>query len=303
MKLDEMILVTENWKGLESNALMTLDDFIAYIGLEQFDTKMELAELMVKLGRTLGKEEEWAELYFAANKSVYARYCTDVKQLQSFLRGEFNSTDLEWRFLEESCSAKCQDRLKALGMNTKGWLTGMGLHYEKEESDFRQGDIVHNFNGNDYRIMELLSEKNLLLMDVRNGTFTVGINTETFVRYPKGEEPTEDNCQVGIEWGHGVYFSSTPSAINFKRIREEYGTKKEIETIGEYRSSLAERFDLYHHLANTGDVSREVRNAATNAMYEEFGTGKVEVFNEQLEDGRYDGGFERNRETQRGRGR
>lgn len=46
MNLDEMILVTENWKGTETNALMTFNDFLKYIDIEKLDSQTELAEYM-----------------------------------------------------------------------------------------------------------------------------------------------------------------------------------------------------------------------------------------------------------------
>lgn len=259
MNLDEMILVTENWKGTETNALMTFNDFLKYIDIEKLDTQTELAEIMADLGRTLGKREEWAEIYFVANKSVSARYCTDTRQLQQFLLGSLNSIDQEVRFSEDLSSDICLKKMKTLGLNSKGWMTGLGYHYEKQEAEYYQGDILHNFNGNDYRVMEKLSDRNLLLMDVHTGNFTVALGMDTFVRYPKGETPDRDNCVKGIEWGHGVYLGATPSEIDFQGIRKEYGDMKqfqieikeelsrvepiEAETLGE---AIDKAMDLYY---------------------------------------------------------
>ena len=46
-------------------------------------------------------------------------------------------------------------------------------------------------NGHDYRVMEKLSEKNLLLMDTMTGSFVVAQGTDLFARHPRGAEPTE----------------------------------------------------------------------------------------------------------------
>lgn len=46
-----------------------------------------------------------------------------------------------------------------------------------------------------------------------------------FARYPKGENIKSDLCEKSIEWEHGVYLGSTPSEIDFKAIKMEYGTE------------------------------------------------------------------------------
>lgn len=43
-----------------------------------------------------------------------------------------------------------------------------------------------------------------------------------YSRYPYAGEHTKENAEVGIEWGHGVYLSATPSEIDFTALRTEY---------------------------------------------------------------------------------
>ena len=52
MDLKDMILVTENDRGTETNMLMTLDDYKSFIAI---DDMSELADNLLQLGRTLGK--------------------------------------------------------------------------------------------------------------------------------------------------------------------------------------------------------------------------------------------------------
>jgi len=301
MKINEIILVTENWKGTEINALMTIQDYLKFVGMETFDTQLELADFMVDLGRTLGEEQEWTEFYNMANRSISARYCIDEKQLGQFLRGDFNRMDQGWRFDESRCSEACMMKLKVLGMNTKGWITGMGLSYKKLEATFEQGQILHNFNNSDYRVMEKLSARNLLLMDIHSGNFTVAQGVDMYARHPAGEKPTEANSMIGIEWGQGLYFGATPSAIDFRYIRQEYGIPERIEDIAGYRDMLESKFKMYYRLAKDELLCDSVKSAATNAMYEEFGTGKPDIFMEKLEDGTYDSGFIGKKELERTR--
>ena len=52
MDLKDMILVTENDRGTETNMLMTLDDYKSFITV---DDMSELADNLLQLGRTLGE--------------------------------------------------------------------------------------------------------------------------------------------------------------------------------------------------------------------------------------------------------
>ena len=55
MDLKDMILVTENDRGTETNMLMTLDDYKSFIAV---DDMSELADNLLQLGRTLGEAEK-----------------------------------------------------------------------------------------------------------------------------------------------------------------------------------------------------------------------------------------------------
>lgn len=67
MDLKDMILVTENDRGTETNMLMTLDDYKSFIAV---DDMSELADNLLQLGRTLGKADNFTEYYRAANVTV-----------------------------------------------------------------------------------------------------------------------------------------------------------------------------------------------------------------------------------------
>ena len=55
MDLKDMILVTENDRGTETNMLMTLDDYKSFIAV---DDMSGLADNLLQLGRTLGEAEK-----------------------------------------------------------------------------------------------------------------------------------------------------------------------------------------------------------------------------------------------------
>ena len=59
--------------------------------------------------------------------------------------------------------------------------------------------------------------------------------------------------------GHGLYLSSTPSAIDFHHIRQQYGTERKIEDIYQYREMLQDRFCLYSNLEMNERMSSKAR--------------------------------------------
>lgn len=303
MKITEMVLVSENWKGAETNFLMTVADYLKLVNLDTFDSRNDVAENMIELGRTLENENAWSELYFGSNKTVSARFCTDDVQLMKFLKGFYNSTDQEVLFDEERCSGECLNKLSELGMDTKGRVSISSLSYTRLDTVFEQGQTVHNFNGHDYRVMEKLSERNLLLMDTMTGNFVVAQGADMFARHPRGVEATEQNSLIGIEWGQGLYLGSIPSAIDFRHIRQEYGTERKIEDIYQYREMLQDRFRLYTRLEKDELLSGKAREAIMFANFREFGTSDWEQFRKGLQEGLYDKGFSELVEKQREKSR
>lgn len=242
-------------------------------------------------------------MYYASNKTIYAKFCGSLNELRLFIAGKLND-GMTNVFEESFCDEECLDILSRLGISTdRSMAVAKFPHYEKLEADLVQGEIYHNFNGNDYRLMERYSDRNMLLMDVNSGQFVVGVGVDYFARYPQGEDRHSSLCETGIEWGSGVYLGNTPSTINFSMLRREYGKDKENRTIEDYRSSLKEQFHTYHELAKNETLVDSVREAATNAMYEEFGTGKLDRFTANLNAGEYDKGFLGNTTQEKHRGR
>ena len=289
MKINEMLLVIYNRKGTEVNALMNVEDFIKFAGIRQMESKMEIAKTMAELGRTIGNSS-WSDIYFAANKTLYARYCTDERQLEAFLQGEFND-DPHHRFDGEISTWDCMKTLEVIGLGTEGGRAKMTYDYEKQENKFLVGSILHNFNNRDYRILKKYSDKNLLLQDIDNGAMVVGVDVGTFKRTLRYGVPSEENAIIGIEWGHGVYLPGQLSLIDFRALRQEYGTPTEIKDIQDYRQVCNEKFKMYFRLSKDDVMPDSIKEAATNAMYEEFGTGRPDSFESRLKDGCYDSNF------------
>lgn len=223
MKIQDMVLVISNIKGQETNMLMTLQEYKeAYLFVSSL-SREESAELLKELGETKFAEagKGWADCYITANKSYHAKFCSGSDELQCFLAGAYND-DKEFRFDKEESSVECMQALEEYNLAINGAAKGAMFHYEQEAHKFKRGEVLHNFNGTDYRIMECYSANNFLMMNMASGQFLVAVGLQYFSRYPKAGEYTKENAEVGIEWGHGVYLSEIPSEIDFVWLRSEY---------------------------------------------------------------------------------
>ena len=303
MKIEEMVMVIYNQKGIEKNFLCSFEHFIKKYATDACDNYFEMAEVAAGLQETKQKDGSFFEMYYASNKTIYAKFCGSLNELRLFVAGKLND-GMTNVFEESFCDEESLDVLSRLGISTdRSMAVAKWPHYEKLESDLMQGEVYHNFNGCDYRVMERYSDKNMLLMDVNSGQFVVGVGVDYFARYPQGEDRHSSLCETGIEWGSGIYLGNTPSTINFALLRKEYGRERSIDTIEEYRASITDKFETYYGLAKNEDIADSVRSAATDAMYEEFGTGKRDRFVQNLNAGDYDNGFlgETTQEKRKGR--
>ena len=287
MDLRDIVLVIENDKGTEINMLMTLDDFKKFVSI---DDMSELADQMLCLGRTIGEEESFTEYYRVTNVTISARFCKDDVQLGRFLQGVYNDSK-EFRLDKKRSSPECIEKMKELAMTDKGWVDDFILHYEKNDRSFERGQTFHNFNDHDYMVLEALSPRNLVVMDMLSGTLTIAIGATEYKRYPKDEKPTRDNTTIGVSWEHGIYLDSTLSATNFRRYKKEYGTPEKIEDIYDYRGKLKQKFYFYQDMSKDDDVPKKMQNDFLHQMYEDFGTIEEDCFYDRLEDGKYDEGF------------
>ena len=120
MQLTDMILVTENDKGTEKNMLMNFTEYMIRFGMLTRKTPTEAAFHTLDLERSKNDRGMWTEVYFSANKSVNARYCSDMDQLCYFLSGRYNDKNAEYYLDEECCSKECFELLDELGINKDG---------------------------------------------------------------------------------------------------------------------------------------------------------------------------------------
>ncbi len=217
----DIVMVIENHRGQEVNSLLTFDDFIEKHMIPYADSYREVAEMTAAMFKAQrDKTKSWQDWYHAANESFYARLCGSEQELNYFLCGTFND-DRSFKFDAKRSSEGCLEALKVRGMTTDGKYTAGQYHYEELAVVPKTGAVLHNFNGNDYKLLEKFTDHNLLLMDVASGQFLVGVDTRSYCRTPKYAE-SDAAGDIGIEWGHGIYLSNVPSAIDFARLKREY---------------------------------------------------------------------------------
>ncbi len=293
MKLENMILVTENCKGTETIFLLNLPDYMAMVLKACEDSAIDMADAISQLYSTKEGKNGCSELYFRANISSQARFCASEGQLRSFLMGIGSEEANEEKpvFDDSRCSEECFEVLKAYGIGTDGHSLLNSLHYEAVAHDFRQGEILHNLNGRDYRVLAVLSEKNLLLMSQPDGQYIVAVNTLMYERSPKEGQVSEDNVIKGVEWGQGVYLGHNLTKIDLDGIIQEYGRPRKINSIGDYRNEERWKFVKLKSMSNNTNLGQTVRWAAEKELMDTFGTVDREIFEKNLDKGSYDNGF------------
>lgn len=223
MRIQDMVLVIENIKGKETNMLMTLKEYKeAYLFVSCL-SREESAQALKELFDTKlsGAGTGWAERYITANKSYYAKFCSGSDELQCFLHGSYND-DKEFQFDREESSVECLQALEEYNLDVNGGAKGFMFHYEQKEHEFKQGEVLRNLNGTDYKVMECYSKKNLLMMNMASGALMVAVGVAYYERYPYAGEHTKDNAETGIQWDRGEYLSARPSDIDFAALRAEF---------------------------------------------------------------------------------
>ena len=187
----DVVPVPKDLTTTERNMLMTLEDYKKFVAI---DDMSELADQMLLLGRTLA--EGFTEYYRAANVTVFAKFCRDDVELGRFLQGYYNDSK-KFYFDKATSSPECITKMDEIGMTDRGWIDDFILHYEKCDRTFERGQTFHNFNDHDYMVLEALSPRNLVVMDMKSGSLTIALGATEYKRYPKDEEPTKDGTGRG----------------------------------------------------------------------------------------------------------
>lgn len=293
MKLEEMILVTENRKGLETNYLSGFEDYLEVIRELFSDEAFDVAYAVEALFETKEKKEKWGEIYVTSNYMYHAKFCSGEGELRSFLQGDYNdnNSNSPFNFDEERCSGKCLHVLAAYGLQSNGHSKFNSMHYEIQEYSFQRGELLRNLNGSHYQVLAVLDKNNLLLYAQGDGQILVGVETAYYKRTPKEGYLSKDSEIYGIEWNHGIYLGYDITRIDFEELKREYGKPQEIHNLSEYRADMKRRFHKYQSLCEDSDLSEEVRFALADSMEKIFLTKEKDIFETGLRQGFYDDDF------------
>lgn len=286
MKLEDMIMVVENRKGTETNFLTDLRGYMEMVVKACDNSAVDIADAVEQLYGTKENNREWCDWYFAGNKSVHAAFCTGEAQLRGFLMGNFN--DGEWSFDKGRCPKNCLEVLLINNMKPDGHPQFPYLHYERLEHTFHAGEVLHNMNGNDYRVLAALSPQDLLVMSLTDNQLIVGRGVKLYERYPKGERPDDDSVVTGIEWENGIYLGKDITRIDFDILKQEYGEPDRVENISDLRDMIRRNFWMQKNVELKAGLPDRVRNAARDGLEDTFGTSEPDVFDKMLENGVYD---------------
>lgn len=89
-----------------------------------------------------------------------------------------------------------------------------------------QGELLQDFDGTGYRVLECYSRSNMLLLNQETGKLLAVVGVKCYGRYPYAGENSEKNRETGIKWEKAVYLGPVPSRIDFKALKEEYGKQE-----------------------------------------------------------------------------
>jgi len=291
MELEEMLLVKErNREGKETSYLLSLEDYLDKVSKQGSGSVQKMAETIKKLYETKTDQGGWAETSLQDSR-IIARFCASESELQGFLLGMYQQTGQEtipYVFEEKLCSRECFGVLQTYGMDTNGHTLFGSLHYEALEHEFKQGEMIHNFNGRDYRVLSVLSPQNLLLMGVADGQFITGIGVQMYERYPKEPGEFVTGRVVAVEWQHGIYLGGDIANIDCDILKQEYGMTDQRTVSPGNREAVRDDFNKHKNIADNRNLSEKVREVARESLWNRYGTEDRKDFREMLQNERYD---------------
>lgn len=306
MKLKDIVLVIKNYKGTVENYLTGIADYVKTIAEVCGGQADEMGCAVAALSQTREDSTKWQEMYSASNVSYYARFCGSEAQLRSFMLGMYNEkteAGKVYSFDEKRCLPECLEVLKAYGIGTDGHNLFNSLHYKAIEHHFKRGEILHNLNGNDYYVLAVLSESNLLLMSQSDGQYIVANNTVMYERSPKEGHQSADSIIEGVEWGYGIYLGHDLMRIDLDGILQKYGRPRQINNIGDYHDETRWQFVKLKSMSQNTSLGQIVRWAAEKELTDTFGTVDREIFENNLKKGSYDNDFHQSGEERKEKSR
>lgn len=249
MKFSDMLLVIAHRQGAETNMLMTFDEYrekVLYYWCQSMD---QAARHIERILMQRGNKEAWAKTDHGKEYGYDVRFCHDEQDLKDFLHGHFNDWP-EWYLDVDRCSDECLRALEEYNYDRNGVSIGDSFRYEEREHCIERGELLQDFDGTGYRVLECYSRDNFLLINQETGNLFVAAGVKCYERCPYAGETSKENRETGIKWEKAVYLNPVPSRFDFKALKEEYSREK---GKGPTERSMEEK--MQEAIAKVGDMS------------------------------------------------
>lgn len=217
MRMAEVLMVTVENGTKPQKGIFTYEEFKQYCREELHISDRDMLSI--------------AEAVLAKNESDITlkpyQLTVDRCRGESVLLRFLVDTNLGYQKQENGkliCSEQCEKLLLNHGIATDGNFLSGSVEYQTRDMIFQQGQILDNFNGERYRVMEVYQKERLLLLNERSGDFMVAYGIHYYARFPAAEKENPVHLEFGVEWQHGRYLSNVPSGIDFFQLKQEYGT-------------------------------------------------------------------------------
>ena len=227
MKFSGMLFVISHCGPAETNMLMTFDEYRERVLYYWCQSMNQAARHIEKILTQRGNTEAWAKINHGKDYGYDVRFCLGERDLKDFLHGHFNSWP-EWYLDPDRCSEKCLRALEEYNIDRTGVSTGASFRYVEQKRCIGQGELLRDFDGSGYRVLECYSRGNMLLLNQETGKLLAAVGVKCYDRYPYAGASLEKNRETGIKWEKAVDLNPVPSRIDFKALKEEYG-KQETE--------------------------------------------------------------------------
>lgn len=222
--------------------------------------------------------------------SYIAKFCGDNKELVDFYNGKYNSLDNYKMKLDKS------DRF--ITNKLKGFLRP---HYEKKELSVNVGDVIHNTNGSDYKIIDILDKRessmDVLLIETKSMNIVAAHGLQYYdVKY--GEKNIEGGLsESGYEWGSGIYYGPISNETNMRAIYISNipdGKEAPAQDIYEHRQRVLQEYVSTNQILNDTRYDVAIREVAADVLANKFYDMDYKAFDKALLDGRFDDLFKAN---------
>lgn len=219
MRLSDILLVTISDEYRPRNGIFTYEELKEYCTERMGCSDKDLLLLAEKV--LMDRKEKQVQI---GSYQLEIGYCMRESQLLGFLcRTEDGYKNKQNESL--ICSKDCEMFLYNRGFAKDGKLMLASVKYEVQDMNFKEGQVIENFNGNRYQVMEVYKKDNLLLKNEDTSEFMVAYGICYYVRFPVMEEGNPVHTEYGVEWQHGRYLDGLlPSQIDFVQLKQEYGT-------------------------------------------------------------------------------